>query len=123
MTIALIGNPNSGKTTVFNTLTGSKEYVGNRPGVTVEAKRGKLKENPTVTVTDLPGIYSLTPYTSEEIITEKYISETPPDVIINVIDAASPERSLYLTLQLAEKGVPVVIMLNMSDLAEKREYL
>lgn len=120
MTIALIGNPNSGKTTVFNAMTGSGEYVGNRPGVTVEAKRGRLKQDPSVTVADLPGIYSLTPYTKEEIITEKYISETPPDVIINVVDSSSPERSLYLTLLLAEKGIPMVIMLNMTDLAEKK---
>lgn len=120
MTIALIGNPNSGKTTVFNAMTGSGEYVGNRPGVTVEAKIGSLKQDSSVTVTDLPGIYSLAPYTNEEIITEKYISETPPDVIINVMDSSSPERSLYLTLLLAEKGIPMVIMLNMVDLAEKK---
>ena len=107
MTIALIGNPNSGKTTVFNALTGSAEYVGNRPGVTVEARKGRLKQDGSVTVTDLPGVYSLTPYTSEEVITEKYISETPPDVIINVADSSSLERSLYLTLQLAEKGIPM----------------
>ena len=120
MTIALIGNPNSGKTTVFNALTGSAEYVGNRPGVTVEARKGRLKQDGSVTVTDLPGVYSLTPYTSEEVITEKYISETPPDVIINVADSSSLERSLYLTLQLAEKGIPMVLMLNMSDFAEKK---
>lgn len=119
-TVALIGNPNCGKTTIFNLLTNSKEYVGNRAGVTVEAKTGRLKGNPDITITDLPGIYSLSPYTSEEIITEKYISETPPDVILNVADASGIERSLYLTTWLAEKGIPVVLMLNMWDFAQKR---
>ena len=119
LNIALIGNPNSGKTTVFNALTGAKEYVGNRAGVTVEEKKGKLKGDPNVIVTDLPGIYSLSPYTKEEIITERYLNENRPDVIINVADASSPERSLYLTLQLAEKGIPMVLMLNMTDFAEK----
>ena len=120
LNIALIGNPNSGKTTVFNALTGAKEYVGNRAGVTVEEKKGKLKGDPGVIVTDLPGIYSLSPYTKEEIITERYLIENRPDVIINVADASSPERSLYLTLQLAEKGIPMVLMLNMTDFAEKK---
>ncbi len=120
LNIALIGNPNSGKTTVFNALTGSKEYVGNRAGVTVEEKRGRLKGDEEVIITDLPGIYSLSPYTKEEIITERYLTENRPDVILNVVDASSPERSLYLTLQLAEKGIPMVLMLNMTDFAEKK---
>ncbi|MBD5105158.1 MAG: ferrous iron transport protein B [Ruminococcaceae bacterium] len=120
LTIALVGNPNCGKTTVFNALTGSKEYVGNRAGVTVEEKKGRLKGNSDITVVDLPGIYSLSPYTSEEIITEKYIAEKAPDVILNVADASGIERSLYLTTQLTEKGIPVVLMLNMWDYAEKK---
>lgn len=120
LSIALIGNPNCGKTTVFNSLTGSKEYVGNRAGVTVEEKTGRIKGKKEITLVDLPGIYSLSPYTSEEIITEKYLSEKSPDVILNVADASSPERSLYLTLQLAELGIPVVLMLNMWDFAEKK---
>lgn len=120
LTIALVGNPNCGKTTVFNALTGSKEYVGNRAGVTVEEKKGKLKGNPDITVVDLPGIYSLSPYTSEEIITEKYIAEKAPDVILNVADASGIERSLYLTTQLMEKGIPVVLMLNMWDYTAKK---
>lgn len=118
--VALIGNPNCGKTTVFNSLTGSKEYVGNRAGVTVEEKTGRIKGKKEITLVDLPGIYSLSPYTSEEIITEKYLSEKSPDVILNVADASSPERSLYLTLQLVELGIPVVLMLNMWDFAEKK---
>ena len=120
LTIALVGNPNCGKTTVFNALTGSKEYVGNRAGVTVEEKKGRLKGNSDITVVDLPGIYSLSPYTSEEIITEKYIAEKAPDVILNVADASGIERSLYLTTQLTEKGIPVVLMHNMWDYAEKK---
>lgn len=120
LTIALVGNPNCGKTTVFNALTGSKEYVGNRAGVTVEEKKGRLKGNSDITVVDLPGIYSLSPYTSEEIITEKYITEKAPDVILNVADASGIERSLYLTTQLMEKGIPVVLMLNMWDYAGKK---
>lgn len=120
LTIALVGNPNCGKTTVFNALTGSKEYVGNRAGVTVEEKKGRLKGNSDITIVDLPGIYSLSPYTNEEIITEKYIIEKAPDVILNVADASGIERSLYLTTQLAEKGIPVVLMLNMWDYAEKK---
>ncbi|MCM1055068.1 MAG: ferrous iron transport protein B [Bacteroides sp.] len=123
LTIALVGNPNCGKTTVFNALTGSKEYVGNRPGVTVEEKKGRLKATPDVTVVDLPGIYSLSPYTNEEIVTEKYITEKRPDVILNVADASCIERSLYLTAQLAEKGVPMVLMLNMWDHAQKKGIL
>lgn len=120
LTIALVGNPNCGKTTVFNALTGSKEYVGNRAGVTVEEKKGRLKGNSDITIVDLPGIYSLSPYTNEEIITEKYITEKAPDVILNVADASGIERSLYLTTQLTEKGIPVVLMLNMWDYAGKK---
>lgn len=120
LTIALVGNPNCGKTTAFNALTGSKEYVGNRAGVTVEEKKGKLKGNSEITIVDLPGIYSLSPYTNEEVITEKYITEKAPDVILNVADASSIERSLYLTSQLTERGIPVVLMLNMWDFAEKK---
>lgn len=122
--IVLAGNPNCGKTTVFNALTGSKEYVGNRPGVTVEEKRAELKSRKGVTVIDLPGVYSLSPYSPEEIAARECIvgkggTETP-DVIINVADASNIERNLYLTLQLMETGLPLVLMLNMADVAEKK---
>lgn len=120
VTVALAGNPNCGKTTVFNMLTGKKLYVGNRPGVTVEETESNVKGMSEVIAVDLPGIYSLSPYTNEEIVTEKYLSEKAPDVILNVADASNIERSLYLTLQLTEKGIPVVLMLNMWELAEKK---
>lgn len=120
---ALAGNPNCGKTTMFNALTGSNQYVGNWPGVTVEKKEGKLKgkyKNGDTVVTDLPGIYSLSPYTLEEVVSRDYVLKENPDVIIDLVDATNIERNLYLTTQLIETGVPVVIALNMSDLMEKR---
>ena len=121
--IALAGNPNCGKTTMFNALTGANQYVGNWPGVTVEKKEGKLKgkrKNDDIIVTDLPGIYSLSPYTLEEVVSRDYILNDDPDVIIDLVDATNIERNLYLTTQLLETGVPVVIALNMTDLLEKR---
>ena len=121
--IALAGNPNCGKTTMFNALTGANQYVGNWPGVTVEKKEGKLKgkrKNDDIVVTDLPGIYSLSPYTLEEVVSRDYILNDDPDVIIDLVDATNIERNLYLTTQLIETGVPVVIALNMTDLLEKR---
>ena len=121
--IALAGNPNCGKTTMFNALTGANQYVGNWPGVTVEKKEGKLKgkrKNDDIIVTDLPGIYSLSPYTLEEVVSRDYILNDNPDVIIDLVDATNIERNLYLTTQLIETSVPVVIALNMTDLLEKR---
>ena len=122
--IALAGNPNCGKTTMFNALTGANQYVGNWPGVTVEKKEGKLKskrrKGEDVIVTDLPGIYSLSPYTLEEVVSRDYLLKEDPDVIIDMVDATNIERNLYLTTQLIETGVPVVIALNMADLLEKR---
>ncbi len=117
--IALAGNPNSGKTTLFNALTGSNQFVGNWPGVTVEKKEGKLKKHDGVVVTDLPGIYSLSPYTLEEVIARNYLINEKPDVILNIIDATNLERNLYLTTQLTELGIPVVIALNMMDVIAK----
>ncbi len=117
--IALAGNPNCGKTTLYNAITGSTEYVGNRPGVTVEEKEAKLKWNKEVIIMDLPGIYSLSPYTSEEVISREYIIEKTPDVILNVVDGSNIERNLYLTTQLIETGIPVVIGLNMMDIVNK----
>ena len=117
--IALAGNPNSGKTTLFNALTGSNQYVGNWPGVTVEKKEGKLKKNPDVTVVDLPGIYSLSPYTLEEVVARNYLVDERPDVILNIVDGTNIERNLYLTTQLSELGIPVVIAINMMDIVNK----
>lgn len=119
-TYALAGNPNCGKTTLFNELTGSNQYVGNWPGVTVEKKGGKLKANGGVTVVDLPGIYSLSPYSAEEMVARSFILEQKPDVIIDVVDATNLERNLYLTLQLAELGRPMVVALNMMDMLKSR---
>lgn len=119
MKIALTGNPNSGKTTMFNELTGSHQYVGNWPGVTVEKKEGKLKANKDIKIIDLPGIYSLSPYTLEEVITRDYILNEKPDVIINIVDASNIERNLYLTTQIIEIGIPTIVALNMIDVVEK----
>ncbi len=116
--IALLGNPNSGKTSIFNILTGSNQQVGNWPGVTVECKTGRYKKDKNIAIQDLPGTYSLSPYTLEEQVTRNYLRETPPDVLLNIIDATNLERSLYLTLQLMEFNIPIVIALNMSDLLE-----
>lgn len=117
--IALAGNPNSGKTTLFNALTGSNQFVGNWPGVTVEKKEGKLKKSDNVTVTDLPGIYSLSPYTLEEVVARDYLIGTRPDVILNIVDGTNLERNLYLTTQLTELGIPVVVAINMMDVVRK----
>ncbi len=117
--IALAGNPNSGKTTLFNALTGSNQFVGNWPGVTVEKKEGKLKKHDDVTIMDLPGIYSLSPYTLEEVVARNYLITERPDAILNIIDGTNLERNLYLTTQLTELGIPVVIALNMMDVVTK----
>ena len=117
--IALAGNPNCGKTTLFNALTGSNQFVGNWPGVTVEKKEGKLKKHDDVTITDLPGIYSLSPYTLEEVVARNYLVGERPDAILNIIDGTNLERNLYLTTQLTELGIPVVIAINMMDVVEK----
>ena len=117
--IALVGNPNCGKTTMFNAMTGANQYVGNWPGVTVEKKEGKLRGYPDAVVTDLPGIYSLSPYTLEEVVSRNYIIDEHPDVIVNLVDATNLERNLYLTTQVMEMGIPVVIALNMMDVVKK----
>ncbi len=117
--IALAGNPNSGKTTLFNALTGANQYVGNWPGVTVEKKEGKLKSNKEVVITDLPGIYSLSPYTLEEVVARNYLINEKPDAILNIVDGSNLERNLYLTTQLLELGIPVVIAVNMMDIVRK----
>lgn len=120
MTIALAGNPNCGKTTLFNTLTGASQYVGNWPGVTVEKKEGRLKAHKDITIQDLPGIYSLSPYTLEEVVTRDYLVTGSPDLIINLVDAGNLERNLYLTTQLCELGIPVIVAQNMMDVVQKR---
>ena len=117
--IALAGNPNSGKTTLFNALTGSNQFVGNWPGVTVEKKEGKLKKHDDVVIMDLPGIYSLSPYTLEEVVSRNYLIQDRPDAILNIIDGTNLERNLYLTTQLTELGIPVVIAINMMDVVKK----
>lgn len=119
MNIALVGNPNSGKTSLFNLLTGSNQYVGNWPGVTVE-KEGSLK-NPNIHIQDLPGIYSLSPYTPEEVIARDYLVQEQPELIINIIDATNLERNLYLTTQLLDLDIPMIIGLNMMDVIKKKE--
>lgn len=117
--IALVGNPNSGKTTLFNALTGSNQFVGNWPGVTVEKKEGRLKDDKDVTVTDLPGIYSLSPYTLEEVVARNYLISQRPDAILNIVDGTNLERNLYLSTQLMELGIPVVMAINMMDVVKK----
>ena len=117
--IALAGNPNCGKTTLFNALTGSNQYVGNWPGVTVEKKEGRLKGHKDVVIQDLPGIYSLSPYTLEEVVARGYLVREKPDVILNIVDGTNIERNLYLTTQLIELGIPVVVAVNMMDLVRK----
>ena len=117
--IALAGNPNSGKTTLFNALTGSNQFVGNWPGVTVEKKEGKLKKHSNVVITDLPGIYSLSPYTLEEVVARNYLLNERPDAILNIVDGTNLERNLYLTTQLTELGIPVVVAVNMIDVVHK----
>ena len=119
LNIALVGNPNCGKTTLFNNLTGSSQYVGNWPGVTVEKKEGTLKKNKNVKITDLPGIFSLSPFTSEEIVSRDFLLKEQPDSIINIIDGTNLERNLYLTTQLMEMGIPIVLAINMIDIVKK----
>ena len=119
--IALAGNQNSGKTTLFNELTGTNQYVGNWPGVTVEKKMGHLKSDKQLMLLDLPGVYSLSPYTLEERISRKYLIEQPPDIILNILDSTNLERNLYLSLQLMETGLPIVLALNMWDLLKKQK--
>ena len=117
--IALAGNPNSGKTTLFNNLTGSRQRVGNWPGVTVEKKEGTLKGHNEVTIQDLPGIYSLSPYSLEEVVSRNYLVKEKPDAILNIVDGTNIERNLYLTTQLLELGIPMVVAVNMMDLVER----
>ena len=121
LTIALAGNPNSGKSTVFNALTGGRQHVGNWPGKTVEKKEGDCRyEDYDIQVVDLPGTYSLTAYSAEEVIARNYVIEDKPDVVVDIVDAANLERNLYLTVQIIELGVPLVVALNMSDIADAR---
>ena len=117
--IALAGNPNCGKTTLFNSLTGSNQYVGNWPGVTVEKKEGQLKGHEDVIIQDLPGIYSLSPYTLEEVVSRQYLVNEKPDAILNIVDGSNIERNLYLTTQLLDLGIPTVIAINMMDIVNK----
>ena len=117
--IALAGNPNSGKTTLFNALTGANQFVGNWPGVTVEKKEGRLKNDKNIIITDLPGIYSLSPYSLEEVVARNYIINEKPDAILNIIDGTNLERNLYLTTQLMELGIPVVMAINFIDIVQK----
>ena len=119
--IALAGNPNCGKTTLFNALTGSNQFVGNWPGVTVEKKEGKLKGHKDVVIMDLPGIYSLSPYTLEEVVARNYLIGERPDAIINIVDGTNIERNLYLSTQIMELGIPVIMAINMMDLLENLE--
>ena len=119
--IALAGNPNCGKTTLFNALTGANQYVGNWPGVTVEKKEGKLIGHKDVDLVDLPGIYSLSPYTLEEVVARNYLIGEQPDAIINIVDGTNIERNLYLTTQIIELGIPVLMAVNMMDIVEKTE--
>ena len=119
MKIALAGNPNSGKTTLFNDLTGSSQYVGNWPGVTVEKKEGRLRDHEDVTIQDLPGIYSLSPYSMEEVVARQYLVNERPDALINIVDGTNIERNLYLTTQLLELDIPMVLAINMIDLVKK----
>ena len=118
--IALAGNPNSGKTTLFNALTGSNQFVGNWPGVTVEKKEGRLRRHDGVIIMDLPGIYSLSPYTLEEVVARSYLVGERPDAILNIIDGTNLERNLYLTTQLTELGISVVVAVNMMDVVKKK---
>jgi small GTP-binding protein len=121
ITVALAGNPNSGKTTIFNALTGARQHVGNYPGVTVERKEGRLRHaGHTINVVDLPGTYSLTAYSAEELVTRRFLIEERPDVVVDIVDASNLERNLYLAVQFIELGVPLILALNMSDLAEPR---
>ena len=117
--IALAGNPNCGETTLFNALTGSNQFVGNWPGVTVEKKEGKLKGHHDVVIMDLPGIYSLSPYTPEEVVARNYLISERPDVILNIVDGTNMERNLYLSTQIMELGIPVLMAVNMMDVLEK----
>ena len=119
-TIALAGNPNCGKTTLFNELTGSRQHVGNWPGVTVDKKEGTYKKNKEINMLDLPGTYSLSPYSAEEIVARDYIVKEKPDAVINIVDGTSIERNLYLTLQVLETGIPTVVAVNMMDEVENR---
>ena len=118
--VALAGNANCGKTTLFNALTGANQFVGNWPGVTVEKKSGRLKKHKDVVIQDLPGIYSLSPYSPEEVVSRRYLIDGRPDVIVNVIDGTNLERNLYLTLQLMETGLPIICAVNMMDLLKKQ---
>ncbi|HOH92900.1 MAG TPA: FeoB small GTPase domain-containing protein, partial [Anaerolineaceae bacterium] len=120
LTIALAGNPNSGKTTLFNQLTGANQYIGNWPGVTVEKKEGKLKGHPQVTIQDLPGIYSLSANSLEERIASEQLTQHSPDAIINIVDGTNLERNLYLTMQILEMGIPTVVAINMADMLSRQ---